>query len=180
MTFTFHFTSKTFASFDEQKESMKGQYKEPYAKNDSESDETGEQDVLIYEGNGGDDFVYIDSEEDGVDGGNDPDQSPEEPLEMSEIVSNENAEDSFVIQGGGEVDSGHEVEGNARDAIAGYDDNLWKVDPLVDGPSVFELEKAKSIDFWNYDAVNWYTKEDQLAVEDAFQSQLIAVDSIGF
>jgi len=57
MTFTFHFTSKTFASFDEQKESMKGQYKEPYAKNDSESDETGEQDVLIYEGNGGDDFV---------------------------------------------------------------------------------------------------------------------------
>jgi hypothetical protein len=44
----------------------------------------------------------------------------------------------------------------------------------------YDAEKASYIDSWNYDAVNWYSKSDQLAVQDALENQLIAVDVVGF
>ena len=67
-----------------------------------------------------------------------------------------------------------------QEASNSNDVETGAIDPIINGVSVYEAEKANYIDFWNYDAVNWYTKEDQLAVEDALQSQLIIVDSMGF
>jgi len=50
----------------------------------------------------------------------------------------------------------------------------------LDKFNYFEVEKATYIDNWNYDAVNWYTKSDQLAVQEALENQIITVEQFGF
>ena len=178
MTFTFQFASKTFTAFDSQKEDSKEQYKDPYTKNDSESDsDTSDEDELYFYGDNGTDVIYIDSDEEESDA-NDSGSS-EEPLESSEVIGND-GDDTFSVYNGDEAATDQAEMDNMQEASNSNDEEAGKTDPIINGTSFYEAEKVNYIDFWNYDAVNWYTKEDQLAVEDALQSQLIVVDSMGF
>ena len=178
MTFTFQFSAKSFTAFDSEKDDSKEQYKELYTKNDSESDgDTADEDELYFYGDNGTDELYIDSEDEESDA-NDSGSS-EELLESGEVVGND-GEDTFSVYNGGEADTDLAEMDNTQEASNSNDEETGKTDPIINGVSVYEAEKASYVDFWNYDAVNWYTKEDQLAVEDALQSQLIIVDSMGF
>jgi len=218
MTFTFQFSSKTLTTFANQKEDSKEQYKEPYTKNDSESDEnTSDEDELYFYGDNGTDVINIDSEADegdASDNNSEPSEgsdeqnvlnfygdngtdvlytdsdeeesgtndsgSSDEPSESSQVVVDGGGEDSFSYYNGDEADTDQAEMDNTQEMSNSNDEQAGKIDPIVNGASLYEAEKANYIDFWNYDAVNWYTKEDQLAVEDALQSQLIIVDSMGF
>ena len=82
------------------------------------SEEGGGGDSIIV--SEGDDYVYVDSEE--------------EEMEAGEVPEPSNSEE----EGSGEPES-----------------TFGKLLP-------YEVEKSNYLDFWNYDAVNWYTKEDQL------------------
>ena len=59
------------------------------------------------------------------------------------------------------------------------DSEIGKLDPIINGTNVVEVDAATYIDHWNYDAVNWYTKSDMLVMEKTLGGQIIAVDSLG-
>ena len=60
------------------------------------------------------------------------------------------------------------------------DSEIGKLDPIINGTNIDEVDAATYIDYWNYDAVNWYTKSDMLATEKTLDGQIIAVDSLVF
>ena len=82
------------------------------------AEEGGGGDSIIV--NEGDDYVYVDSEE--------------EEMEAGEVPEPSNSE---------------------KEASGEPESTYGKLLP-------YEVEKSNYLDFWNYDAVNWYTKEDQL------------------
>ena len=53
---------------------------------------------------------------------------------------------------------------------------LLNPDLITNGGSVGAVEMSDRIDYWNFDAVNWFAKGDALAVEKDLQSQLGSMD----
>ena len=177
MTFTFQFSSKTFTTFTNQKEDSKEQYKEPYTKNDSESDSnSSDEEELYFYGDNGTDVIYIDLEEEEADSIESESESDTSTEEESRLQGDDGT-DTFYLDSAGE-ETNQEDTGSSNTSEETSESE--KGDLIIDGLKHYEAEKSQYIDFWNYDAVNWYTKQDQLSVEDALQSQLIIVDSMGF
>ena len=49
-------------------------------------------------------------------------------------------------------------------------------DRAFDFINISDSESVSYIDDWNYDPINWYTREDELAAQNALESQLIVFD----
>ena len=182
MSFTFQFFFKTFTTFTNQEEDSKEQYKEPFTKNDSESySNSSDEDELYFDGdfNGddGNDVINIDLEEeedDSIESESEPDTNTEEE---SWLHQGDEGADTFHL----DLDEEETSQEDTNSSNASEETHEpAKGDLIIDGLQHYEAEKSQYIDFWNYDAVNWYTKQDQLSVEDALQSQLIIVDPMGF
>ena len=64
---------------------------------------------------------------------------------------------------------------NTSEALSGFIHCQGKAFYCV---NTHESELVSYVDDWNYDAVNWYTKDDEIAVKNALENQLIAVDMV--
>lgn len=174
MSFRFNFASKS-PSKTQTKEDFPAQnyaYK-AYKNESSEEHEQPEENSIdnISEstilGSEGSDTIYFGpSEEDSSDS---EDNAGEDMIE-STIVGGEGSDTIFF---GPSEEDNQETE-NSEEEPASEDGKS-----TLDKISYFEAEKAFYIDSWNYDAVNWYTKSDQLAVQSALENQIIVVETFG-
>ena len=135
---------------------------------------TTEEEVYIQGSRGTDQIEFDDPEENET---NSDDSEPSNTTTTEEEVDIQGSRGTDQIEFDFDNEGTNQEESDSRDASKETSES-GKRDPIITGYSHYEAEKVQYIDFWNYDAVNWYTKEDQLAVEYALQSQLIVADSI--
>jgi hypothetical protein len=108
-------------------------------KEEDELEEDHGDSVVVNEGN---DYVYVDSEEE--DHGD-------------SVVVNEGDDYVYVDSEEEDTETGEDQESNNSD-----EENSGESGTTFGKLHQYEAEKINYLDFWNYDAVNWYAKEDQL------------------
>ena len=127
----------------------------------------------IYGGEG-DDFIVLNPDgQDSVDGG-----SGEDTITLREddtTISGGEGDDRIYIE---PTESSDEAEDPSQDAPQGAGKQR-AFDPIIKGGRFFGVEKMQRIDHWNFDAVNWFSKEDALAALKGLESQLISLDDAG-
>lgn len=127
----------------------------------------------IYGGEG-DDFIVLNPDgQDSVDGG-----SGEDTITLREddtTISGGEGDDRIYIE---PTESSDEAEDPSQDAPQGAGKQR-AFDPIIKGGRFFGAEKIQRIDHWNFDAVNWFSKEDALAALKGLESQLISLDDAG-
>ena len=175
MTFHFNFASRSFVKSKAKEDTGEQNYEyktyknepsEEYDQPEEDSNSSMVESTII--GSEGSDTIYFGPSED--DSSDSEEDSSEDVIESTIIGS----EGSDTIYFGPSEEDNQEAENSEEEqASEGGETALDKF-------NYFEAEKTTYIDNWNYDAVNWYTKSDQLAVQDALENQIITVEQFGF
>ena len=173
MTFTFKFSSKAFAGIETKEDDYQKNYDTKISNNDSgnESDQA-EEEVSIMGSHGSDTIYFTPGQEDS----SEPEGNSAENEAEATIVSGDGT-DTICF---GDECFGSRDQDNEETQSSGEESSNQDSDSGIDRITFYDAEKASHIDSWNYDAVNWYSKSDRLAVQDALENQLIAVDVVGF
>ncbi|QNJ03675.1 hypothetical protein SynPROSU1_02079 [Synechococcus sp. PROS-U-1] len=173
MTFTFKFSSKAFAGIGTKEDAYQKKYDAKISNKDSgnESDQA-EEETSIMGGHGSDMIYFTPGQEDS----SEPEDNSAENEAEATIISGDGT-DTICF---GDECFGSRDQDNEETESSGEESSNQDTDSGIDRIAFYDAEKASYIDSWNYDAVNWYSKSDQLAVQDALENQLIAVDVVGF
>ena len=175
MTFTFKFAAKSYSEFQSKEQDNK-------ASSNQYRSSKGNQNE--------DDFIDS-SDNDTLMTGNDEEANNESSDINETTIESSNGQDDIRSYSGHDVIVGSssaegeptDVQGDANTEEQGHSHSTTSSDP-GEARVIFwsdnDNQAMVTIDQWKHDAVNWYTKANQLAVENALQNQAISVDHIGF
>ena len=173
MTFIFKLSSKAFAGIETKEDSYQKKYDAKISnKNSGNESDQAEEEISIMGGHGSDTIYFTPGQEDS----SEPEGNSGENEAEATIVSGDGT-DTICF---GDECFGSRDQDNDGTESSGEESSSQDADSGIDRITFHDAEKASYIDSWNYDAVNWYSKSDQLAVQDALENQLIAVDVVGF
>ena len=209
MTFAFSFSTKSIKSFETKEEEYQQKSDIEIIKDDSDNDSDETKEGYSFEGRQGSDTIYLgfggeEGEEDNCEAEDGSDDAP-----RKHHISSNSGDDTIVIgssedeydetnsditdspaignDDGENTISFGPVGNSEQQVLDGYQNDSEfsdrggeKFEKIINGLQIDEVDAVTYIDNWNYDAVNWYTKSDQLSVQNALENQIIAIDAFGF